>query len=277
MAQRRILAVDLDGTLHFPDSGIDPREIETLEALGRDATVRVLATGRSWHSVLKVLPASFPIDYLVFSSGSGIVEWKTQSLLVSHHLDPSHTQKAIALFLSYSLDFMVHAPLPHAHQFYFHRTEQPNADFDFRLSLHQQHGSPLNAASPQFAASQILAICPRGNPDAPFSDLSAGLPEMNVVRATSPLDGKSIWIEAFSKKASKSLGVSWVAERYGISKEDVLAVGNDYNDLDLLAWAGTAFVMDNSPSLLQQKHPTVPCDHRKGVTEAVHRWKAMWV
>jgi hydroxymethylpyrimidine pyrophosphatase-like HAD family hydrolase len=273
MPSTQLIAVDLDGTLFFPGKGIHPQEVATLEALARRSVVRVLATGRNWKSVCKVLGPDFPIDYLVFSSGAGIVEWSTQTLLVSHNLSTEELETARGVFASLELDHMIHEPIPESHRFVFQRCSSlPNPDYEARLALHKDFARGFTKEdSFPVGASQVLGVCPKGDPDEPFAKLRAALPKLSIVRATSPLDGKSIWLEAFSAHASKSKGTDWVAKRYGISSSAVLAVGNDYNDWDLLSWAGCAFVMDSAPEVLRKNFPSV-LSSGTGVTEAVARW-----
>jgi HAD superfamily hydrolase (TIGR01484 family) len=264
---------DLDGTLLF-QGVVDPVEVDSLRSLGERRILRALATGRAWASTLKVLGPDFPIDYLIFSSGAGVVDWKTGELLVCHNLNEDQTHRATRVFLEHDLDFMIHDPIPEAHPFVFRRTPRSNVDFDARFKLHGVHGTPFTAGMEHRIASQLLAICPEGDPEHPFQVVKAKLPDLTVVRATSPLDGNSIWLEAFSNHVSKAQGAAWVAQRHGIPVEKVLAVGNDYNDIDLLDWAGTSFLMDNAPLALRPRYDNVPSAERRGLTAALKVWKA---
>ena len=73
------------------------------------------------------------------------------------------------------------------------------------------------------------------DPVEPSSDQVASLlPDLTVIRTTSPLDHRSTWIEVFPREVSKSQAAAWLAARHGIRRGDVCAVGNDYNDRDLL-------------------------------------------
>jgi HAD superfamily hydrolase (TIGR01484 family) len=269
----RMLATDLDGTLLFSGHPVSLADKQTLESLGHQGVIRTIATGRAWWSVKKVLPPDFPIDYLVFSSGAGVVDWKTQELLLCHNLEAEQSQRAIGVFLDHDLDFMVHDPIPDARPFIFRRTAKQNADFEARLAMHAQFGTPFDPPIHwSRAASQVLGISPSSDPDLPYQSLVRALPDLTVVRATSPIDGRSIWLEAFSKKASKSQGAQWLADRHGVRREDVLAVGNDYNDWDLLEWAGTSFALDNAPASVRAAFEPVPAAERRGVSHAVDRW-----
>jgi hydroxymethylpyrimidine pyrophosphatase-like HAD family hydrolase len=269
-----MLVSDLDGTLLFSGQ-VSDADVETLRLLGEQGVLRTVATGRAWASVKKVLAPEFPIDYLVFSSGAGIVDWKTGELLVCHNLAADQVTRATQVFLEHDLDFMIHDPIPEARPYFFRRGTATNPDFDARFAMHAAYGTPFQPHHLGRTASQVLGISPTHDPSHPYEALRLALPDLSVVRATSPIDGRSIWLEAFSPQASKSQGAQWVADRHAVKPENVLAVGNDYNDWDLLEWAGTALVLDNAPHAVKKAFAAVPAAGRQGVTHAVRRWRSV--
>lgn len=253
----RLLVCDLDGTLLMRGQPFDPRDVQALHALGANGVVRAIATGRALATAQHVIPAEFPIDYLVFSSGAGILDWRTRELLVAHTLQPRQTELAVQTFLEHELDFMIHAPIPDQHIFRFHRTGRPNADFERRLARYAAEGRAFEHGAADSPASQLLAVSPDAESPEPFEKLRRALPQLSVIRATSPLDGRSLWIEAFAPGASKSRAAAWIARAHAVSREDTWAIGNDYNDWDLLQWAGRAAVVRNAPTLLQESFTPV--------------------
>ncbi|MFO7459557.1 MAG: HAD hydrolase family protein, partial [Desulfatiglandales bacterium] len=92
------------------------------------------------------------------------------------------------------------------------------------------------------------------------------------IQTTSPLDGRSMWIEVFPAQVSKSLTTAWLAAKLTIPRDRTVSVGNDYNDLDLLEWTPDRFVVANAPRDLSARFPTVASNNDGGVAEAVDRW-----
>ncbi len=78
-----------------------------------------------------------------------------------------------------------------------------------------------------------------------------------------------MWIEIFSRGTSKGNAVSWLSNYLGISRENTIAIGNDYNDEDLLSWVDRGFVVNNAPSDLKNRFHTVASNNNCGVTEAI--------
>ena len=81
-----MVVTDLDGTLLNDKREVSSEDYSTLLMLGEKNVPRVIATGRSLYSVSRVLPDDFPVDYLVFSSGAGCLEWKSRDLVFRHSL-----------------------------------------------------------------------------------------------------------------------------------------------------------------------------------------------
>jgi Cof subfamily protein (haloacid dehalogenase superfamily) len=272
-SERRMVITDLDGTLFQTEGTLSATNLATLEDLGRRQIGRIIATGRSLYSAYKVLPRSFPIDYLIFSSGAGIVDWHTQQLLVAHHLTRQEIALAVHLLINYNVDFMVHKPIPENHYFSYRAMGQENPDFVRRCQRYQAFASPLDLASSDLhKACQILAIDPNQGSQSKYDMIKKQLRTLKVIRSTSPTDGVATWIEIFPPSVSKALASEWLARKHNVNRATILALGNDYNDLDLLQWAGNGFVVRNAPSDLRQTYRTVRSNNEDGFTEAVKIW-----
>jgi hypothetical protein len=267
----RLVVTDLDGTLLRSDHKFNSVDLLTLSRLGDMGIIRVIATGRSLFSASTVLPDDFPIDYLLFSSGAGIMRWSDKSIIHANQLSPEIVQCVIALLEEMHADFMVHEPIPLNHCFHYHSSGKLNSDFERRINLYKDYSQPLITGLPfPGPASQVLAVLP--DDIERFNAISKKLKGVQVIRATSPLDGKSIWLEIFPKGVSKSGGIQWLCSFIGgIRPDDLLALGNDYNDIDMLNLAGKAFVVSNAPSELKDKFEVVPVNDEAGFSHAVKR------
>jgi hypothetical protein len=266
-----MVVTDLDGTLLDSGSRLSEANRAALERLGTRGIPRVVATGRSLYSARRVLSADFPIDYLVFSSGAGICEWPPRGLLVAHHMARKDVELAVGCVRQRGLDFMLHDRVPDSHRFFFWESGQgePNPDFLRRRELYREFADVGPAELPDdFVASQLLAIEPPQR--APqHAQIAAQLRGLSVILTTSPLDHCSRWIEIFPASVSKSRGAAWLCARLGVEAGAVLALGNDFNDLDLLAWSGRPHVVANAPPSLRARYPCVPANDADGFAHAV--------
>jgi len=251
---RGIFVTDLDGTL-MQGGRIAAQDRAALEALKERNILRVIATGRSLHSIQTCLEPDFPTDFLILSTGNQIVNWKTGELLFSSRLPGQMVSDICRLLADLDLSFMVHEEFPDNHYFAFRRSEQRVEDFERRLALHAAFGHELDGSIK--SASQIIAIVDAGN-ETLHEHVARRLHDLSVIRATSPLDGRSLWIEIFAAKVSKAEGIRRIAEHHGLHGVPVAAIGNDHNDKDMLDLAHLAYRVDNSHLHQDARYITAP-------------------
>jgi 5-amino-6-(5-phospho-D-ribitylamino)uracil phosphatase len=81
-------------------------------------------------------------------------------------------------------------------------------------------------------------------------------------------------LDLLPHNASKGTGLEQLAARHGITREEVMAIGDNFNDLEMLEFAGTPVVMGNAdPGLLERPDliPTASNDE-SGVARAIERF-----
>jgi hydroxymethylpyrimidine pyrophosphatase-like HAD family hydrolase len=81
-------------------------------------------------------------------------------------------------------------------------------------------------------------------------------------------------LDVLNPSASKGAGVAAAAAELDIPPADILAIGDNYNDLEMLLLAGTGVVMSNAPLELRQTpglYPTASNDD-DGVALAIERF-----
>ena len=274
-----LVATDLDGTLLGPDHTLGARDAAALRELGRAGVVRVVATGRSLHAVKRVLDREFPIDYLAASSGAGIVDWRSGRILHAHRFEAGGARRVADVLTRHGVDFMAHSPVPDDHRFRFVRARPENPDFERRIGRYGEFAtswpegdgaerSRAGAADGAREACQFVAILLPGE-TALFERLRASLSGFAVVRSTSPLDGRSLWAEVRPPGVGKAAAVAWLAERHRLDAERTAAVGNDYNDSEMLAWSANAFVVGNAAADLRERFRVVAPNDAGGFSDAV--------
>jgi len=264
-----MVVTDLDGTLLHTGGTINRSDRITLEKLGNNHILRVIATGRSLFSARRALEDDLPIDYLIFSSGAGITEWHSKNIIEKHNMTKAEVELAAVLLLQRGIDFMIHEPIPNNHSFTYYGNGKDNPDFIRRIDYYREFAIEGNTASPAFKeACQLVAIEPYNSDNSVYQLLKQGLHQLKVIRTTSPMDGKSTWIELFPRSVSKSRAAEYLSLLHTIRFDTILAVGNDYNDIDLLSWAPASYVVDTAPDELKASFESV----RDGFTEAVERW-----
>ncbi|MCK9175260.1 MAG: Cof-type HAD-IIB family hydrolase [Desulforhopalus sp.] len=264
----QLIASDLDGTLLPRDGTFFPRDIETLHRLGEKGVIRAIVTGRNLHFAREAIPLDFPIDYLVFSSGAGIVRWPECAMIFADNLAPQQTEQIVHTLHRERLNFMIHRTIPGEHRFYFEQNCQDCGDFTHRLNAHRNWGTPLEEANLQnLAASQALAFI--GVEESRFLEIKRVLPDVKVIRTSSPFGTDEIWTEIFPLHISKGAAVRWLCRELRLDMRRTMSIGNDYNDIDLLDATAQSFIVSSAPQELRQRYMVTP--EKAGMSWAVKK------
>ena len=269
----RAVFTDLDGTLLGSDQKLSSANHDVLEMLGQHGILRVVVTGRSLFSCRRVLNRSFPIDILVTSTGAGIFSYPNFELLFEQALTETEVSESIEVLNALKLDFMVHDPVPDNHRFCWYQHTTHNSDFAHRLTLYQGHHRPIEKlAKFDRTSTQLVAVSLPGDNGSALPYLKQKLSGLTVIRTTSPLDHQSTWYEIFPSDVSKSSAAAWVCCKFSLDLNEVFAIGNDYNDLDLLRWCNRSRVVANAPAELTSEFEIVASHDHDGFAQAVVEW-----
>jgi len=271
---KKMIVTDLDGTLLNSSGNISDTDLNTLEKLGAEGYCRVIATGRSPFSLRKIFNSGkLPIDYLVFSSGSGIIEWKTDKLILAYNLTKKQVNRAYKHLSLLGLDFFILDPVPNNHKCKYIRASYHNSDFERRVSLYEEFAENLTGKPFEpFESCQLIAILNGNDAVSIYEKVKVYFHDLAVIRSTSPLDHSSLWLEIYSPEVSKANGIQHLAELLGIERNNIMAVGNDYNDIDMLRWAGHGYAVSNAPEVMKDEFIPVASNNNSGFSEAVNRW-----
>lgn len=84
---------------------------------------------------------------------------------------------------------------------------------------------------------------------------------------------KPTYLEIVNPVVNKGTALAFLAERLGIQREQVMAVGDSFNDLDMIEYAGWGVAMGNAPNPVKQRAQAVVSDNANdGVAEAFEQF-----
>ncbi len=81
-------------------------------------------------------------------------------------------------------------------------------------------------------------------------------------------------LDILNPAASKGAGVAAAAAELGVAREEIMAIGDNFNDLEMLLFAGVGVVMANAPLALREiggLHPTAS-NREDGVALAIEQF-----
>jgi len=93
------------------------------------------------------------------------------------------------------------------------------------------------------------------------------------VSLTEYVDRDFSLLDITAPDATKGRALAWRAEQLGLSRDEVMAVGDNFNDLEMLEYAGVPVVMGNAVEELKCRgwHVTGHQDDA-GLAQAIERY-----
>lgn len=268
----RLVATDLDGTFLRNDRTISQANLDALYYLGSKKVIRVVATGRNLHKVDEVIPEPVPFDYIIYSSGAGIFNRRDHRHIYSRNISSSSANQLIRYFISQDVNFHAFHPAPENHRLWFYRGTESCAEFERYFSFHNSFAVPLpESGTITSGLCQFLVVMPGDENKFHLmkKEIESACEEVRVIRSSSPLNTGYIWLEVFHHSVSKGNGVLYLCDLLGITPENTLGIGNDYNDLDLLEFTEHSFITDNAPEELKGNFRMVPSNEEDAFAHVI--------
>jgi Cof subfamily protein (haloacid dehalogenase superfamily) len=146
---------------------------------------------------------------------------------------------------------------------------RPEADLYARIAMvpYEVVGQ-LSKWVKQDSTKMVLVDLDPANVPTRMAELSAWMGD--VARVTRSLDW---FVEVVNPEVSKSRALAMVADRLGIARAEVCAIGDNLNDQDMVSWAGFGVAMGNAPEALKAvaKHVTGRIGEA-GVAQVIERF-----
>ncbi len=231
----RIIALDVDGTLINDDHELPPRVREAVRAAAERGAEIVLCTGRGSTSALPVLEELGLSGTMITHNGASTVDSKTRRILHETVIEA----EAAFRYLAYCRERGIHFDMNTAFDLYVEKLTEESERMYGRMFARPivweaARGLPEHTVKLSiFAAKEAL--------DAVQRDWGVWEDGLQVVRSG------DYFIDVQPHRASKGAALERLAGLRGVPREQVLAIGNYYNDIGMLEFAGRGVAMANSP------------------------------
>jgi Cof subfamily protein (haloacid dehalogenase superfamily) len=238
----RLIALDLDGTLIGADRVIAPRTRAVIGAAISRGVVVTLATGRMYRSTVPYATALGITAPIVCYQGGYVREMPPEdgtpgSLLYHRPMRVAVAREAVEW--ADARDFDPHVNIDD--RLIAHVGNATVAEYLRRASVAGELVTDLVAAITR-APTKVLAVAP--DP----------LPVQSLDEARATFAGRAYctvsyhdYLEWNAPGVHKGRGIAWLARRLGIPLGNVMAIGDQLNDAEMLAEVGHGIAMGGSP------------------------------
>ncbi len=235
VVRQRLIASDLDGTLFGSHSVPEPRTVAAVNAVVDAGYVFVAVTGRSYFGGAdRVIDSGANAHWFIGSNGGHRMELATRTL-EERLLFPEHDVHVMVGELPQSIDGI---------GFGFEHDDGFSFDAGFRAAFPNSFdGGPRQDTAP-WAPSNIgkIFVSHPTMTSAELIDASARL----VPDGTHVTTSGTSFVELTPPGGDKALGLGRLCDKLGVDAADVVAFGDNNNDISMLGWAGRGVAMENA-------------------------------
>lgn len=238
---RWLIAIDIDGTLVHDDGFLSPRVVEQVQRVRELGHEIVVATGRSASQAIPVISDIGIADgFAVCSNGAVTIKVDpNEPRGYSHHeVITFHPREVLTKLVE---------KLPTAHfavenvdgSYNFHRPFPTYAlgDENYETPLEDLMDEPV---------SRVVVL----SPDHATDDFNQLIKEIGLHSVTYSI-GYTAWLDISPQGISKASALESQRKALGIQPNQLIAIGDGRNDIDMLKWAqstgGFGFAMGQGP------------------------------
>jgi Cof subfamily protein (haloacid dehalogenase superfamily) len=236
------VALDIDGTLlHAPhgsgvvDETVSPRVRAVVDRVVEQGVAVVLATGRSTFGITPVLEA-LGLDRVrgvlaVASNGSVTFSYPPVEVLDTVTFDASDVVRMLLEHVPQALVAVEEIGVGYRVNRHF-----PDGEITGEMTLQSVE---------ELVAHPVTRVIIR-DPDSSEQDF-LDLADKVGLHGINYFIGWTAWLDLAPAGVSKASGLESVCRRLGVPGDQVLALGDGRNDLEMLRWAGRGVAMGQAP------------------------------
>ncbi|HBQ3780498.1 sugar-phosphatase [Klebsiella pneumoniae] len=264
----KLIAIDMDGTLLLPDHTISPAVKAAIAAARERGVNVVLTTGRPYagvHSYLKELHMEQPGDYCITYNGA----------LVQKAGDGSTVAQTALSYDDYRfLEQLSREVGSHFHALDRNTLYTANRDISY-YTVHESYVATIplvfceaEKMDPKIQLLKVMMIDEPAILDQAIARIPAEVKEKYTVLKSAPY-----FLEILDKRVNKGTGVKSLADALGIKPEEIMAIGDQENDIAMIEFAGVGVAMDNAiPAVKEAANFITKSNLEDGVAFAIEKY-----
>lgn len=267
-----LIAIDIDGTLLTSRREVSPGTLRSLRRAVSAGKRVALCTGRSLNSGRAAAEQVPPSTTQIFHSGALILETLGGPLLRAVNMPRDLATELVDFCRSRGHDPLVYEPVPESRYIWFERPRSANGWRERYLEANADKAIQVDGLDEVLTRDPAqIAVAGRGSS---MHELEAELAEygdrIGIILSRSTLVGDYWCMEIVPAGVSKAKALAFLGERYGIGSERMISIGDNFNDLDMIEYAGLGVAMGNAPDAVRRAADLVaPTNDADGVAHVI--------
>ena len=249
----RLIAIDIDGTLLSPEFRVSETDLATLRRAHSQGIEVILVTGRS-HTFALPIAQQLGFDLWLISSNGAVTRSLAGETFHRDLLPEATCRELLGVMQEFRGQTVLTFDSNRAGTIVIERLDLLEASIKRWLEKNMQYIQFVVPIEDALTTDPVQAMfC------GPVADMqrvlrvleSCGLP-ITVLRTEYPGRDLSI-VDVLNAGCSKGHALERWANYRGITRDQVMAVGDNYNDIEMLEFAGHPFIMGNASEELRSR------------------------
>jgi Cof subfamily protein (haloacid dehalogenase superfamily) len=272
----KLLALDIDGTLLTSRGELTSRNRAAIDEARQIGIQVVLLTGRRFGSAYTLLH-ELEIDVsLISHNGALTKDTKTLETLNVHPLEIETAGNVIRTARAFGADMICCCDEPRgAGKMFIEGISENNKSLQRYLDKYRDSvvEVPDLLESVQQPPIQMMFSGRCSLMEEFAGQLQSALGEQIRLFKTRYQQADLTILDAVNTKASKGNSLAEIAKQHGVAREEVMAIGDNHNDLTMLQYAGMGILMANAEEELKQMGFTMTSSNEEdGVAKAIEKY-----
>lgn len=263
-----MIAIDLDGTLLDQEKKISQRNKEALAKAKAQGVKIVLCTGRPLRAIrpyLEELELKEAGDYSITFNGGIVQKNDTGEVMAKSVLSYDNVQELVKL----ARDLALPLDIVSDEVVYILPTAPDHQSIYSKLNplLHFQPFSQAELTEELLYNKAVVAF-EQEYLDQQLAKIPAEFKERYEIIKT-----RDVLLEFMPKGVTKAYGCKLLAEHLGITAAEVMATGDEENDLPMIEYAGMGVAMDNAVAMVKEAADVITASNvADGVAQVVEKY-----
>lgn len=273
----KMIVIDIDGTLLDPEGKITERTRAAVQAAQQAGMVVTLATARRYCNTVQVARELGLECSLIVSDGAMIAGYPRAAVLDTHPMHSQAAQRAVELFVQNGLQPVVHPDTGLREEIWTGPTDKDNLWLEAYFSVYseQVHRMPYETLCAGHA--DPLRVVTFDTEEA----IAAVIPEVAALDCSWNTIKRGTYgcaeITVMDPHCSKASGVITLARQLDIPLQEIMALGDNNNDIPMLQAVGWGVAMGQAPDAVKAVAQAVTASNAEdGAAQAIETYALRW-
>ncbi len=251
----RIVFSDIDGTLLTDDKHVTPKTEKAVQELLENDIPFVLVSARMPEAIYPITEKMGVTIPLICYSGA-LVLTKEGETLASTAMEAGVT----ADFIRAAEQHFPNATINYyaGHHWYVNDVKDPRVVFEMKITGAKAEKADFATCLQQgILPHKILMMMEPDDCERAEKELQELFPSLNIVRSFPTL------LEIMDQSVTKASGIEVMLRHYGLTAEESLSFGDNYNDLEMLRYTKKSVAMGNAPQKVKAAASDVTCSNEE--------------